>query len=146
MVWLILIFFTLLWITSGVIYYRSKRYNTLWSNLLIPRFFIAVWEIWLEFAYLRVEDGKTTYRVSWRKYLSHISHAAFHSAWIIKVLYPLWATVGNIEIWQTVAASISTPLILGLASHSIASATAYHFGKKQEIDQQTLEVAPEEQR
>ncbi len=134
-----------LWVTSGVVYYtvpfyvipstRAPSYINSQRKRIWFRPFIAVWALWLEFAYIRVENGQTQYKDSLKKWWSHFSHFAFHTSWVIKAFYPLWATAETLATWQMVAGSISDVLILGLASHSVALATAYHFGKKQELAQ-----------
>jgi len=123
----------ILWASSGMVYYLVESKKDREKIYIRP--LVALWAFWLEFAYIRIENGETTYKNSMRKIWSNASHIAFLGSIVIKLLYPLWATTGTVAMWQSVAASIDSVLILGLASHSVALATAYHFGKKQEIEQ-----------
>lgn len=133
MLTILILFLIILWGSSGIVYYIVVDEKD--RERVYYRALIAVWSLWLEIAYVRVENGKTTYKDSLRKWWSHASHMAFHTVWIVKVFYPLWVTEDTLIMWGAVAASIDSVLILGLASHSVALATAYHFGKKQEIEQ-----------
>jgi len=116
-------------------YYTPDSWRDKWY--LTPlKLLRGVWMVFLEIVCVRVENGGTKYKPSTRKWLSYLGPLGFTAAVSIKLLYPIWAqTRAELLIWQAVANSVDTALILGLLAESTRAAYAYFKGKQQELGQ-----------
>ena len=62
---------TLGWVPSVV--------SMIWSIVLFP-FLKSVYEIWLEFWFMRIENGETFYKASWKKIWAQAGQIVFYAA------------------------------------------------------------------
>lgn len=131
-----LLYLSALLIVSALAYYHTPAFwRGRWFGLP-AKLLRGVWLLILEVVCIRVENGGTKYKPSTRKWLSYLGPLGFTAAVAIKLLYPCWAfTRQELAIWQAVANSVDTPLILGLLAKSFGTGYAYFKGKQQELGQ-----------